>query len=52
MKKIIVVFMIVASFTQINAQKLLPFKLQDTGQTTGYSATQGEDSDFALNTPS
>lgn len=32
----------------IHAQKLLPFKLTDTGQTTSYTATAGEDTDFII----
>ncbi len=34
------------------AQKLLPFKLPDTGQTTGYAATAGKDADYLINPPS
>ncbi|MFZ4454849.1 MAG: DUF1566 domain-containing protein [Bacteroidales bacterium] len=37
----------VACFVQ--AQKLLPFKLPDTGQTTSYSTLEGEDADFVVN---
>lgn len=37
---------------QLDAQKLLPFKLPDTGQTTRYTSTQGEDADFVINPPS
>ena len=33
----------------LHAQKLLPFKLPDTGQSTGYTATPGEDADFIIN---
>lgn len=36
----------------MNAQRLLPFKLPDTGETTSYTTTKGEDSDYAINTPS
>jgi len=35
--------------TSSGAQKLVPFKLQDTGQTGSYTTTSGEDSDFLLN---
>jgi formylglycine-generating enzyme required for sulfatase activity len=42
----------VLSSGQSNAQKLLPFKLPDTGQNSGYTATQGEDADFIINPPS
>lgn len=34
---------------QLQAQKLLPFKLTDTGQMTSYSSTSGEDADFIIN---
>ena len=34
---------------QVQAQKLLPFKLSDTGQTTSYTATAGEDADYTIN---
>ncbi|MCX6308691.1 MAG: DUF1566 domain-containing protein, partial [Bacteroidia bacterium] len=33
----------------VSAQKLLPFKLPDTGQNVSYTATAGEDADFVLN---
>ena len=35
--------------SQIQAQKLLPFKLPDTGQSIGYTATLGEDADLIIN---
>ena len=31
------------------AQKLLPFKLPDTGQSTSYTTTAGEDADYVIN---
>ncbi len=31
------------------AQKLLPFKLPDTGQSSSYTSTSGEDADFIIN---
>lgn len=34
---------------QINAQKTIPFKLPDTGQTTSYTALNGEDADYCHN---
>ena len=37
------------SFTQLEAQKLLPFRLPDTGQTGSYTSSPGEDADFAIN---
>ena len=33
----------------VQAQKLLPFKLSDTGQTTSYTSTVGEDADYVMN---
>ena len=33
----------------VQAQKLLPFKLPDTGQTTSYTTTAGEDADYLIN---
>jgi len=36
-------------FTQLEAQKLLPFRLPDTGQTGSYTSSPGEDADFAIN---
>lgn len=33
----------------LSSQRLLPFRLQDTGQTASYTATPGEDSDFIIN---
>ena len=44
--------LLVAGFQGVNAQKLLPFKLQDTGQTGSFTTTAGEDSDYLINTPS
>ncbi|MCX6268033.1 MAG: SUMF1/EgtB/PvdO family nonheme iron enzyme [Bacteroidetes bacterium] len=37
------------SFSQSEAQKLLPFKLPETGQTAGYTSTAGEDCDYLIN---
>jgi formylglycine-generating enzyme required for sulfatase activity len=37
------------SWTGLQAQKILPFKLADTGQTSGYTSSQGEDADFVIN---
>ena len=44
-------FIILFSVVVFNAQaqKLLPFKLPDTGQTTSYTATAGEDADYTIN---
>ncbi|MFZ4522289.1 MAG: DUF1566 domain-containing protein [Bacteroidales bacterium] len=52
MKKAIIILFLWATAVHVNSQKLLPFKLQDTGQSTGYTSTQGEDPDFAINPPS
>ncbi|MCX6245519.1 MAG: DUF1566 domain-containing protein [Bacteroidetes bacterium] len=41
-----------ATFFQANAQKLVSFRLQDSGQTGNYSSSEGEDSDFIINPPS
>lgn len=39
-------------FCNANGQKLLPFKLSDTGQNGKYTSTKGEDSDYLINPPS
>jgi len=39
----------VLSFGSLTAQKLIPFRLPDTGQNNSYTATKGEDSDFIIN---
>lgn len=41
--------LILISFFQLNSQKLLPFKLPDTGQLSGYTNTGGEDADLIVN---
>ena len=46
-QKIFVIFFFLVF--QVPAQKLLPFRLTDTGQTTSYTATQGEDADLVIN---
>ncbi|MEI7675189.1 MAG: DUF1566 domain-containing protein [Bacteroidales bacterium] len=33
----------------LQAQKLVPFKLPDTGQTVSYTTTSGEDADYTIN---
>jgi hypothetical protein len=38
--------------TRVDAQKLLPSKLPDTGQTGSFTLTKGEDADFIINPPS
>jgi hypothetical protein len=42
---------IIACFvaTQAFSQKILPFKLPDTGQATSYTTSAGEDTDYAIN---
>ncbi len=42
----------VLSCQGIFPQKLLPFKLPDSGQTGSFTATKGEDADFQINPPS
>ncbi len=37
------------TFQSLLAQKLLPFKLPETGQNTSYTTTHGEDADFVIN---
>ena len=46
------VLLLIAVLQGVSAQKLLPFKLQDTGQTGSFTNTAGEDSDYLMNTPS
>ncbi len=48
-KKLVAIFIFTLSFSQANAQKLLPFKLPDTGQTENFTSTPHEDSDFIIN---
>lgn len=48
-KRFIIAAIIILPFSQLNAQKLIPFKLPDTGQTVSYTTTRGEDSDFIIN---
>ncbi len=46
--KYLILFFLVIAFNA-EGQKLLPFKLPDTGQTVSYTTTSGEDADFAIN---
>ena len=46
-KKYFILFSVLVLNAQ--AQKLLPFKLPDTGQTTSYTTTKGEDADYVIN---
>lgn len=48
-KNIIITILLGFVFLSLEAQKLIPFKLPDTGQNTGYSATKGEDADIIIN---
>ena len=47
MKKYFLLIFLLSIFNA-EAQKLLPFKLSDTGQTTSYTATAGEDADYVI----
>ena len=49
MRKIVLVLLIGLIFCQSQAQKLRPFNLPETGQTTSYTSTQGEDADYIIN---
>jgi formylglycine-generating enzyme required for sulfatase activity len=49
MKRYLIGFLLVISVLSSEAQKLIPTRIQDTGQTTGYTNTQGEDADFITN---
>ncbi len=49
MNRLILPLIIVLSFSASNAQKLIPFKLPETGQHTSYTLTHGEDADFVIN---
>ncbi|MBK5208967.1 MAG: DUF1566 domain-containing protein [Flavobacteriaceae bacterium] len=51
-KKTIAIIIIGVSFYPTEAQKLLPFKLSDTGQSISTAEKQGEDADFLINPPS
>lgn len=49
MYKIIAVIVFAFFTLRAQAQKLLPFKMPDTGQNVSYTATTGEDADYVLN---
>ena len=51
-KRTIAIIIIVVSFYPTEAQKLLPFKLSDTGQTISTAEKRGEDADYLINPPS
>jgi len=50
--RFIITALVAFAFFQSQAQKLIPFKLPDSGQTSSYTSTAGEDADFILNPPS
>jgi formylglycine-generating enzyme required for sulfatase activity len=52
MKKSLIIILTGLSFSHLSAQKFIPFRLPDTGQTTSYTTSLGEDSDFLINPPS
>ncbi|MFZ4581650.1 MAG: DUF1566 domain-containing protein [Paludibacter sp.] len=45
----IIAFVIAFFMLQVQAQKLLSFKLPDTGQATSYTTSAGEDADYVVN---
>jgi len=51
-RKLIIIVFLLFGFLQVEAQKLLPFKLPDSGQTEKYTTISGEDADFIINPPS
>jgi len=48
-KKVFISIIIGLTFYNSEAQKLIPFKLPDTGQHTSFTSTQGEDADIVIN---
>jgi formylglycine-generating enzyme required for sulfatase activity len=52
LKRTVLLIIIGFSFPHLNAQKLLPFRLSDSGQTGRYTSTPGEDADYLINPPS
>ena len=49
MHKVFAVIVFALFIPRTEAQKLLPFKLPDTGQNVSYTTTTGEDADYVLN---
>lgn len=49
---LIVICLILFNVLNLSAQKLIPFKLPDSGQYRSFTNTEGEDSDYFINTPS
>jgi formylglycine-generating enzyme required for sulfatase activity len=52
MVRIVLIMVFLCFGISLMAQKLIPDRLQDTGQTSSYTNTSGEDSDYFLNPPS
>jgi formylglycine-generating enzyme required for sulfatase activity len=52
-KKSIVLFFLTGLFSlPLSAQRTIPFRLPDSGQTNDYTSSDGEDSDLLINPPS
>ena len=52
-RKILILAMVsCGTYSGVVAQQMFPFRLPDTGQTTTYTTTSGEDADFIINPPS
>ena len=49
MKRISILVVLFAAVILAEAQKLIPFRLPETGQVTSYTNTPGEDADFIIN---
>ena len=47
--KFIILAAIGLSFCELHAQKMLPFRLPDSGQASSFTPSQGEDADFVIN---
>lgn len=52
MKILFFIFMLIFGINNLPAQKLMPFKLPDTGQYTGFTSSAGADNDYIINPPS
>ncbi|MEI7661624.1 MAG: DUF1566 domain-containing protein [Bacteroidota bacterium] len=53
LKNTMILFLVLSGpLSRMVAQTPVPFRLPDTGQTAGYTATSGEDADFTINPPS
>lgn len=51
-RKLLFIIFVGLISARLDAQKLLPFKLPDSGVTSSYTSTAGEDADFTINPPS